>query len=309
MEDRPPQAFISHASEDKERFVEEFASRLRLAGVDAWLDKWEIRPGDSLVRRIFTDGIDNADAFVVVVSKVSVVKPWVAEELDAGVVRKIDGQCRLIAVLLDSTPVPPALRHLLYVDAERLGMEGAVAAVVDAIFEVSRRPELGRPPAYLATPPSVLSDPLDQTVFDKIVQIFRTGAFPTSEKIRSGLVESGLRDAQVDDGVRALEERNVIEVSWYAGGTYLVGRVLPRYWLLAAESSGVDIEGLSRRVLARLVNSGSVAPVDFPDDDELTIAAVIERAEAQGLVTMSRSVGGPYRAHHISQELRRLLRD
>jgi hypothetical protein len=33
----PPKAFISHSSEDKERFVNEFALRLRSRGIDAWL--------------------------------------------------------------------------------------------------------------------------------------------------------------------------------------------------------------------------------------------------------------------------------
>ena len=79
-----PRAFISHASEDKERFVIEFATRLRSAGVDAWVDEWEIRAGDSLVDKVFAHGIEKADIFIVVLSTTSIVKPWVREELDAG---------------------------------------------------------------------------------------------------------------------------------------------------------------------------------------------------------------------------------
>lgn len=37
-----PKVFVSHASEDKEHFVVEFATKLRARGIDAWLDKWEI---------------------------------------------------------------------------------------------------------------------------------------------------------------------------------------------------------------------------------------------------------------------------
>lgn len=47
-----PKVFVSHASEDKDRFVLEFASRLRHKGIDAWLDKWEMLPGDSLLDKI-----------------------------------------------------------------------------------------------------------------------------------------------------------------------------------------------------------------------------------------------------------------
>ena len=44
-----PKVFISHASEDKERFVLGFAAKLHIDGVDAWIDRWEIMSGDSLV--------------------------------------------------------------------------------------------------------------------------------------------------------------------------------------------------------------------------------------------------------------------
>ncbi len=40
-----PKVFLSHASEDKERFVLDFARKLRESGVDVWLDRWEMLPG------------------------------------------------------------------------------------------------------------------------------------------------------------------------------------------------------------------------------------------------------------------------
>lgn len=63
-----PKVFVSHASEDKERFVVEFARRLRENGVDAWLDQWEMKPGDSLVDKIFEEGLKEARAVIVVLS-------------------------------------------------------------------------------------------------------------------------------------------------------------------------------------------------------------------------------------------------
>ena len=82
-------AFLSHASEDKEDFVEPLARELAEMGVAPWLDIWEIRPGDSLVRKLFEEGLDAVDAVIVVVSSSSAAKPWVREELDAAVVRRI----------------------------------------------------------------------------------------------------------------------------------------------------------------------------------------------------------------------------
>lgn len=84
-----PTAFISHATEDKADFVLPFATALRKNGIEAWVDEWEIRAGDSLVQRIFEEGIRNADVIVVVLSKISTSKKWVREELDAALVKRI----------------------------------------------------------------------------------------------------------------------------------------------------------------------------------------------------------------------------
>ena len=82
----PPKVFISHAPEDKDRFVIDFASRLREQGIDAWLDRWEMLPGDSLVDKLFEEGIHSATAIVIVLSTNSVDKPWVREEINAAFV-------------------------------------------------------------------------------------------------------------------------------------------------------------------------------------------------------------------------------
>src|SRR5438105_160587 len=52
MEDKPLKVFISYKWEDAShnRWVEKFATDLRSAGIEAILDKWEVRFGDS-----FTD--------------------------------------------------------------------------------------------------------------------------------------------------------------------------------------------------------------------------------------------------------------
>jgi hypothetical protein len=56
------QRFLSHASKDKDRFVLPFAVGLRAKGIDAWEDRWEMLPGDSIVQKIFEEGINNSSA-------------------------------------------------------------------------------------------------------------------------------------------------------------------------------------------------------------------------------------------------------
>ena len=58
--------FISHASEDKERFVRPLAEALRASGdVTVWYDEWELEVGDRLVERI-NDGLAHSRFGVVV---------------------------------------------------------------------------------------------------------------------------------------------------------------------------------------------------------------------------------------------------
>lgn len=301
--------FLSHASEDKERFVLDFAKRLRASGVDVWLDRWEMRPGDSLVRKIFTDGIDQADFFMVVISVASVDKPWVQEELDAGVVRKINGSCRLIPVVLDGAPVPPALTHLLYVDVDRLGIEGAIAEVLRVVFDGNLKPPIGEPPSYVTRQPRYLSDPIDDMVAEQVLEALREDRMIRSDELRQSLKESGVEPEQVDESVAALEEQDLISVSYYLGGTYLISRIAPAFWLEAEAKNGVDVDRATALILARLVNDGYLDPRGVADIHELTARSVIELAEERGLLTTGRSIGGPIRLASASPTLRRMLRN
>ena len=141
-----PRVFISHASEDKERFVLPFATQLRALGLDAWVDQWEIQAGDSLVAKVFDDGVDHADAFVVVLSHVCVTKPWVREELDAAVIRRIQSERakRIVPILLDDdVRVPAALQHLKWSSVPRDGLDSVVRDVAAAVFGTVSAPALG----------------------------------------------------------------------------------------------------------------------------------------------------------------------
>ena len=57
MSGESPKVFVNYGSEDKARFVRDFCARLRNNGVDAWYDRWEITLGDSLIQKIFEEGI------------------------------------------------------------------------------------------------------------------------------------------------------------------------------------------------------------------------------------------------------------
>lgn len=145
-----PKVFLCHASEDKERFVLGFAEKMRQKGIDVWLDIWEMYPGDSIVDKIFNEGIKNANAFIVVISKNSIEKSWVKEELNTAVINRIEKKCKLIPIIIDECEVPICLKSLIW---ERLSdlqnYDSHLDRIVYAIFGKTKKPEIGKEPKYV----------------------------------------------------------------------------------------------------------------------------------------------------------------
>jgi hypothetical protein len=93
--------FVSHASEDKDRFVRPLAEALRAGNMTVWYDEWELQVGDRLVDRI-NDGLARSRFGVVVLSPAFFAKNWPRTELQAlATLEMTDGRDRLLPVWLD----------------------------------------------------------------------------------------------------------------------------------------------------------------------------------------------------------------
>ena len=132
--------FISYSHEDR-KFVQELAHALHEAGEDVWWDQWELLPGDSLVKKIFEEGLAKAKAFVVVLSPNSVKSDWVREELDHATIRRIEGVTRVIPVIWQDTEIPPALRSLMWLDM-REDFQAGLSRLINAIHGITAKPAL-----------------------------------------------------------------------------------------------------------------------------------------------------------------------
>ena len=108
-------AFISHSSIDKP-FVERLAGDLRTReGIDAWLDQWEILPGERIPQKL-EEGLSNADIFVFVLSPESVNSQWVSYEKDAWLMAQADEEKR---ARHESRPPSRRLIPVLYKNCEK----------------------------------------------------------------------------------------------------------------------------------------------------------------------------------------------
>jgi hypothetical protein len=220
-----PKVFVSHAGEDKERFVLSFATKLRAAGVDAWVDRWEMLPGDSIVRKIFDEGLENAQAVIVVLSSASVTKPWVREEMDAAFVRRIETKSKLIPVVLDlaDSAIPSILKTIVWERIRDLNSyETELQRIVMAIYGVTDKPALGQGPAYTRTALdmvpglSTVDSLVLRAIGDEALQVGRDLIMPTNVEKR--LEDHDVSGEALTDSLQVLENHHYIELHWSNAG-------------------------------------------------------------------------------------------
>lgn len=90
-------AFLSHASEDKEAIAVPLVDALRARGFRVWLDTLEMTVGDSLSRSIDA-GLARSRFGIVILSPSFFAKEWPQRELDGLVAREVGGEKVILPV-------------------------------------------------------------------------------------------------------------------------------------------------------------------------------------------------------------------
>ena len=162
MKKLPIKIFISHASEDKERFVLKFAEYLLCKGIDVWLDKWEMLPGDSLIQKIFEEGIKNASAVIIVLSKNSISKKWVKAELNTAIIKHINTDSKLIPIILDNlkrNELPEALQDTVWETiSDTNNFSQNADRIVASLTGQKTKPDIGNLPKYAVSALELIPD-------------------------------------------------------------------------------------------------------------------------------------------------------
>jgi hypothetical protein len=129
-------AFISHASEDKDAFVRPLAEALRSKGLRIWYDEFTLTVGDSL-RRSIDRGLARSRFGIVVLSPSFFAKDWPQKELDGLVAPEVEGQKVILPVwhCVDAETIrkfSPTLADRMAVSSA-LGIEAVVNALITAM--------------------------------------------------------------------------------------------------------------------------------------------------------------------------------
>lgn len=137
--------FISYARPDSE-FVDRLAAHLIRDGANVWIDRWELRVGDSITSRIEA-AINDASALIVVLSQASAQSDWCKREINAGLVRELEERrIVVLPLLLEECELPLFLRDKLYADFRSdfdEGLKTTLKAVAHLTSETQGRIDQG----------------------------------------------------------------------------------------------------------------------------------------------------------------------
>jgi len=102
-------AFLCHATEDKEAFVKPLSGLLN-KNFKIWYDEISVLDGDNIFLEV-NKGLANCRCGIVVLSKAFFTKGWPQDELSALFTRRIHGKLKIIPIFYN-IDLPEVLRHL-----------------------------------------------------------------------------------------------------------------------------------------------------------------------------------------------------
>jgi hypothetical protein len=130
-------AFICHASEDKECFVHPLAELLTRRGLKIWYDRFSLRVGDSL-REAIDLGLSQSRFGIVVLSPSFFQKQWPKRELDGLVAKEVEGKKVILPIWHDvsfeDVKKYSSMLAGLYAAQSKDGLETVASQLIDAMM-------------------------------------------------------------------------------------------------------------------------------------------------------------------------------
>lgn len=311
-----PKVFISHASEDKERFVMNFASKLRANGVDAWLDKWEMLPGDSLVDKIFEEGIKEADSFIIILSNNSVNKPWVREELNASFVKRIGKNSKIIPIVLDNCTVPECLQSTIWENINNhQNYEENFTRILNSILGVLDKPALGQAPSYATNKVNEIQGlyKIDTIIFAQACQsvLLKGEKTVNLSEIYNDLKAQEISDEDILESLEVLNSKGYIKATKVLGGSIPFFTISTFGFEQFAQANIDNYEEKINDICLKLINHSLQNNSDVVNMTKYPLALVnhvFDILENKGFIKIAKVMGGLYLITNVSPEFKRMFR-
>lgn len=316
--EKNPTVFLCHAWEDQAT-ARKLAEDLLAAGIDVFFADWSIGAGDSLRQKI-DQGLESCTHFVALLTPVSIGKPWVQTEMDAGFMRRLEGKSRFIPLRLhlEVDELPPLLRGLL--SPSLTNYEDDLKRLIGDIHEISRKPTIGSPPHF--TLPEIETSfglsPVAAKIAGELLRRSETGRHGDPQMdVEELMAATDLLEDDFAEGVEELKDRSFVDTIDIAMCVLGYCSVEPTSRLFSELDSTImdwRPEEDAVRLAAELVNGGKKTYVPrkieelgwSPRRANPALTYLIER----GLVEHSDMVRWPLVADHIwkNAKTRRFVR-
>lgn len=154
--------FISHASEDKVEVAVPLAEALQRAGLLVWLDRQELRIGDSLREKI-DEGLANSKFGVVILSPSFLAKGWTRRELNGlFAIEDAAGRKVILPVWYQVDNVMLARYSPILADRLAANVAEGIPAVASSIIQVVIEPGSGASVEVTPAPARLLINLLER---------------------------------------------------------------------------------------------------------------------------------------------------
>lgn len=145
--------FISYSHKDKD-FVDKLGIKLIEKRIKVFIDRWEMKLGDSITNKI-QDAITDASFLMVILSKNSIASDWCKREITTGLMLELENRrIVVLPVLIEDCDIPLFLRDKFYADF-RDSFDNGLSTILESLSTMNND-ELGR--ISDLTQPETLSD-------------------------------------------------------------------------------------------------------------------------------------------------------
>lgn len=254
---------------------------------------------------------------IVVLSKDSVRKRWVREELNAGIVKRISGKCKVIPVIIDDCDVPTALQSTAWEKIENLdGYTASLDRIVASIYGSKMKPPLGPSPGYATLSIQRMAglEAVDTLVFKTIVEasLKNESNFIQTQQISSPLQALDVSEDSMYESIDFLADRHYIRGKRTYGSKgldsfFITPYGFERYALQFVPQFDERID----KVLLAIVNLEITNNRDIAthlDESRILIDYMLEILKRKGLIKISITMGNNISIHDVKTKGRRVAR-
>lgn len=311
-----PTVYIAHSRDDRSRFVDPFSLALGRAGITAEADPWQLGSRDSLIDRIFSEGLKGSLAFIVILSRFNSSHEWTQFELEESVVDRIEAVSRFVVILLDSTPAPGELPARVRVfDVKQPGDLMEISTILQElapILTIGRKTSAAAPARGEPDKPELFIPGLEATETTLLALACRSAIENNSLLVKAEDISRLATPMELEPGafrlaLEALDSASYIKAKRANGGQISVVEVERRsfgsYMNHILEDFDEVVGDLADEIIGGVRDNETL--VERSQLPPLVVTYILDELDATGQITVIRQMKGNRRIKRISPEFRK----